>query len=124
MSLQITLPQKPVDGYEVVYFSIGYDRVQPYRLKYHTHATWQEVCGDDNHGADFTDEWQVFEGDLFKGRMLGWDITERVNDDDDRFEQRGDAENALRERLLRRAESFEARAKECREQAAALTNAS
>lgn len=119
--LRITLPENPAEGYEVSYFSIGYDRVQSYRLKYHIRATWQEVCGDsDIHGADFLDQWQVFEGDYFTGRILDWDISKRFENDKDRFEQREDAENELRRRLLSRAESLEEQARECRERAAVL----
>jgi hypothetical protein len=119
MSLQITLPETPVNGYEVTYFSIAYDRLQSYRLKYHTQATWQEVCGDDRRGAHFTDEWQVFEGDYFKGRILGWDITNRFQGDD-YFELRENAESALRQRLLRRAEFHEEQAKGYRAKASEL----
>lgn len=120
MAYDLILPENPIDGHEVNYFSIAYDRVQPCRLKYHERATWREVCGGDERGADFVDEWQVFEDGRFIARITGWDIAERFRGDKEVFECCEQAKEILRQRLLRRAASYEKQAKQCRDKVAEL----
>lgn len=73
-----TLPEHPIDRHEIVFYIAepDYDPgVTEVRLLYHANRTWREVCPDDDHlrdGAPFKDQWQVFRGKHFTGRLVGW----------------------------------------------------
>ena len=73
--MKITLPAEPVDGYEIRWFSVEgpYTRICENRLLYHVSRTWEEVYPNNGRGADFRDEWQIFERGHFTGRLEGWE---------------------------------------------------
>ena len=72
------LPEKPVDRYEIRWWTVeSYDvpTVVSHRAVYYINATWKEVVGDDDHrrpGVAFVNNWQIFRGDHFTGRNVGW----------------------------------------------------
>jgi hypothetical protein len=114
----IDLPEQPVDGYTVDYFSIGYYHVEAIRLVYHADTQWSDVC-EDPGGSDLVDQWQVFSNGNFSGRINGWStpvFTPHTND----FRQRGEALAVLIQRLTASAESTEALARDYRQKIATL----
>lgn len=112
---QVRLPEQPIDGYEVQYFSIREQSVQQITLKYHVNSKWDDVCKD-RGGVDFVDQWQVFTDGHFSGRMEGW-LTPSTRNHVDHFESRLDAVIALKQHFTNRAKSHEERAAEYRRKA-------
>lgn len=52
-----------------------------YRLVYHAHRAWREVCPDTHgDGAGFHDQWQVFENGQFESRIPGWRLASYWHD--------------------------------------------
>lgn len=73
--MDITLPNEPIDNYEIKWFSVEgpHIRVTEWRLVYHAIKSWREVCPDaQGDGADFCDQWQVFENGRFESRLIEW----------------------------------------------------
>lgn len=85
--MKINLPAEPVDGYEITWYTAGGPdiRVDEYRLVYHAHRAWREVCPDSHgEGAGFHDQWQVFENGQFESRISGWRLVSYWHDQFDR----------------------------------------
>ena len=89
--MKITLPLKPVDCYEITYYSISYDRIDECRLVYRSR---------------FVDDWQVFRGGRLESRICGWDNATRIMDGDC-LPTRAEAAVALRAKLTGGAESYQ-----------------
>ena len=109
------LPDAPVDGFEVRYFTIRHDHVQEMLLKYHVNSKWDDVC-EAKGGADFVDQWQVFVDGLFSARMEYWANAKSQSSYD--FATRQEAVDALKRELEGRALRADERAQEYREKAA------
>lgn len=105
---KLRLPQEPVDGFEVEYFDIEGDYLSHIRLKFHVNTKWSAVreCHRDCHGADLVNQWQVFDGPRFVGRIDGWDTPLRTPHTNS-FHRRDDAINVLAQRFTDRATSYE-----------------
>lgn len=113
--MKIDLPNKPVDGYEIKFFSIENNRVQECRILYHKKTRWSDLYPEEGYGADFTDQWQMFRGKTCEGRMDGWSKPLRCFENPkNTFLSRGKAVAALRKRLTAKAENYEQLAKETR----------
>lgn len=69
------LPEKPVDEFEIKWFSIGRSSsVVEHRALYHINTPWEEVFPDDSgRGVAFQDDWMMFTNGHFGGRNTGWD---------------------------------------------------
>lgn len=81
VSLSGMLPKEPVDKFEFRAWHVDTDSdriVIAHRWVYHVNASWEEVAGKDHwfgkNGAPFVDQWQHFENDNFRGRMVGWQL--------------------------------------------------
>jgi len=69
---RLELPQEPVDGYELEYFDIDGDYLSHIRLRFHVNSKWSDIVREEGRGADFINQWQVFDGARFVGRINGW----------------------------------------------------
>jgi hypothetical protein len=118
--MKINLPAEPVDGYKITWYMVeGADlRVSEYRLVYHAHRAWREVCPNDHReGAGFHDQWQVFENGRFESRTSGWHLISYWHDQFERgYATRQEANAEARRlaearivRLRRETENLEAR---------------
>jgi hypothetical protein len=69
-----TLPEEPVDQYEVFWWSVesysDIPRIVASRAVYHMHTTWEELFDADDRppGAPFIKQWQIFRNGAFTGR--------------------------------------------------------
>lgn len=117
---KLVLPQEAVDGFEIEYFEIACDYLSHIRLRFHVNTKWADV--GDGHGADLVNQWQVFDGPRFVGRINGWDTplhTPHTNS----FYRRDDAIDALAKRFTDRAISYEKMALEYHNRATELREA-
>lgn len=113
--MKINLPKRPVDGYEIKFFSIEYDRVQECHILYHKKTRWADLYPTEGRGADFVDQWQVFRGETCEGRIDGWIKPLRCFENPKNlFLDRGKAVAALRKRLTAKVENYEQLAEETR----------
>jgi hypothetical protein len=78
-SMSITLPEAPVDGYEIRLWSADGVRVTPLRYVYHVNRPAQDVEAwpfDDARGHPFVDQWACYSlgsyGWRLNGRHIGW----------------------------------------------------
>lgn len=118
---ELRLPQEPVDGFEVEYFDIQGDYLSHIRLRFHVNTKWADVreCHRDCYGADLINQWQVFDGPRFVGRIDGWS-TPLYTPHASSFHRRDDAIDALVKRFTDRAISYERMALEYHNRAAQL----
>lgn len=122
-NLKIELPATPVDGFEIRYFTIEYERVQEVVLRYHINSKWSDVCHDSDGqgtaGAAFIDDWQYIVDGRFEGRSVGW-LTPTTIERKDCYAVREDATAALKAKLMASADFYAKRTQEYREKANAI----
>lgn len=122
--MEITLPEKPVDGYVIRFFSIyQLDRVKECRMVYHANTPWRVYCPDDpERGADLIDDWMHYDdpNGHCQGRSEGW-LTPMKLSWDGCFETYEEARDALVARLTKTAEYRESEAARLRRQISELT---
>lgn len=115
---RLELPQEPVDGWELEYFDIDGDYLSHIRLKFHVNTKWSEI-EKEGRGLDLINQWQVFDGARFVGRIDGWARpleTPHANS----FNRRDDAVTALVKRFTERAIGYEKMAQDYHERAQRL----
>jgi len=122
-SMNFVFPEKPVDLFELVYFTAEDYGVVEYRLLYHVDSKWDDVYPESKGGADLTDDWQVFRNGSFTGRYSGWPL--KSLGDRPRYTTRAEAMTVARAQLersiaMRESELAEKRARFA-EMVAALT---
>lgn len=71
------LPSEPLDGFTLTLWSAEPsfpDGARMYRWVYRANATWRDVFPEDKgrEGVPFHDEWMVYMGEQFTGRIDGW----------------------------------------------------
>lgn len=74
---RFTLPAEPVDGFVLEAWQSD---TSPYsdggarclRYVYRLKCTWKDLYPDFSPGADFENEWQLFDNERFSGRVDGW----------------------------------------------------
>lgn len=114
---RLRLPKEPVNGFEVEYFDIEGNYLSHIRLKFHVNTKWSDV--EEGHGADLINQWQVFDGPRFVGRIDGWDTPLHTSHSNS-FHRRDDAIDALVKRFTDHATSYERMALEYHERAKQL----
>ena len=57
--MKITLPLEPVNGYEIRYYLISFDRADYCRMVYHKSTPWEALYPNDPGGAPFLNQWRV-----------------------------------------------------------------
>lgn len=120
---KLLLPQEPVNGFEVEYFDIEGDYLSHIRLRFHFNTKWADVAdGRDGRGADLVNQWQVFDGPRFVGRIDGWS-TPLHTPHASSFHRRDDAIAVLARRFTDRAASYERMALDYHNRAAQLREA-
>ncbi len=76
MTVQIELPEKPVDGYSVKFFQVNFGElwcyIDEYEVRYYQDTTWREYSGKDDGGADLEDQWIWSANGQAQGRSDGW----------------------------------------------------
>lgn len=72
--LNIKLPKRPKDGYEVDLWTAKHRKpyVLPMKIRYVKNRIWKDLFPNSYMGADFRDEWMVYIGGQFKYRIGGW----------------------------------------------------
>ncbi len=120
--LKIQLPNAPVDGYEINFWSIDYETVAPCRLQYHANTPYATLYPDEGHGAAFVDCWRIFRRDSCEGRGMGWNWP-AITKWNLEYAGKESAVAALQARLEQQAESFDKMAAAIREKIKGLTDA-
>lgn len=71
-----TLPQKPVDKYQIEWWSLRISSAWCYIEHcvaiYHVNTPWDEYKPDCKGGADLVDDWMICAGGSASGRVHGW----------------------------------------------------
>lgn len=80
--MKITLPKKPIDGYEIVWYSIEYDTVTKHSAKYFINTPYEKVVIGGTGGVPFDNHWAIFDNGRLTGRSddrwdrpYKWDFT-------------------------------------------------
>jgi hypothetical protein len=112
-----TLPEEPIDRYEARWYSVDAHlfTITECRAVYHVKSTWEAVMdGVDSRGAppqtgaDFVDQWQLFQAGRFTGRAIGWGWSSDKYDWTNDYPTRQAARGALRKLLFQAIESRQA----------------
>lgn len=98
--MKITLPEKPINGYTILFYSIELDRIQERRLVYHTNTPWAKFAPNGHiTGVDITDQWMHYTDQNPTGRSDGWLAPTKWTWSHNHFATREEAIPALRQKL-------------------------
>lgn len=84
MTVELDLPEEPVDQYQVVFYRISlhssWFQLMKLRYLYHVNTSWSDVDSRPN-GVDFVDQWSVYCNNNISGRIVKWkSILDYIND--------------------------------------------
>lgn len=120
--MNINLPAEPVHLYEITFWSTDYDTVRKVRWVYHVFTRWQDFDPDNPGGCNIKNEWMIYLGDSCQGRACGgWQAPIKEFENATKlYDNEKDAVCAVRDRVFKKARSYEELAREAWEEAAQL----
>lgn len=129
-ALADSLPNSPIDGHTILYWSSYDDHLRCIKMIYHANTRWidhpwSRSYTDNRPGEDFVDDWSIevsSDGVAFQptARACGWDIKHSRLLPLYAHETRNQASQALFDKLDRKISNLESQLKALREQQATL----
>lgn len=110
------IPDEPVDGFTLEWFTVNgnRDRVDRLRAVYYANTKWSDYS-DNGRGSDLVDQWMLCCNDNLLGRSDGWASPRDRWSVKDCYETQHAALEALRCELNQRADQMQSKVDDLRE---------